>query len=72
MALLGDVGQLESRFGPYGDNVSVCAIKVHDLRQMYHGLRKSFCMHPMVLLGDKAQVETRFGPFGDNVCVGTR
>jgi hypothetical protein len=72
MALLGDVGQLESRFGPYGDNVSVCAIKVHDLRQMYHGLRKSFCMHPMVLLGDKAQVEACFRPFGDSANLDTR
>jgi hypothetical protein len=33
MALLGDVGQLESRFGLFGDSVSVCAIKVHGLCQ---------------------------------------
>jgi hypothetical protein len=42
MALLGDVGQLEFCFGPFGDSVSVCAIKVHDLRQRYHGLRNCF------------------------------
>jgi hypothetical protein len=29
MALLGDVGQLESHFGLFGDSVSVYAIKVH-------------------------------------------
>jgi hypothetical protein len=72
MAFLGDVGQLESRFGPFGDSVSVCAIKVHDLHQMYHGLRKSFCTHLMVLLGDKAQVEACFGLFGDSAILDTR
>jgi hypothetical protein len=25
MELLGDVGHVESHFGPFGDNVSVCA-----------------------------------------------
>ena len=32
--LLGDVGLVESHFGPFGDSVSVGANKVHDLRQM--------------------------------------
>ena len=29
MELLGDVGHVKSRFGPFGDNVSVGARKVH-------------------------------------------
>jgi hypothetical protein len=32
MELLGDVGDLESRFGPFGDNVSFGARQVHSLR----------------------------------------
>ena len=37
MELLGDVGHVESRFGPFGDIVSVGAGHVHGLRQTYHG-----------------------------------
>ena len=33
MELLGDVGHVESRFGPVGDRVSVGARQVHGLRQ---------------------------------------
>jgi hypothetical protein len=32
MELLGDVGHVEFRFGLFGDDVSVSARKVHDLR----------------------------------------
>jgi hypothetical protein len=32
MELLGDVGHVESRFGPFRDGVSVGARKVHSLR----------------------------------------
>ena len=42
MELLGDMGHVESRFGPFGDGVSVGARQVHGLRQMYHGLRNRF------------------------------
>jgi hypothetical protein len=33
MELLGEVGNVESHFGPFGDSVSVGARQVHDLRQ---------------------------------------
>ena len=66
MELLGDAGHVESRFGPFGDGVSVDAKQVQGLRQMYHRLRKSFWMHPMVLLGDEAEEEAHFDPFGDS------
>jgi hypothetical protein len=32
MVLLGDVGQVEACFGPFGDSVNLGAIWVHDLR----------------------------------------
>ena len=37
MVLLGDVGHVESCFGPFGDSVRVGARLVHGLRQMYIG-----------------------------------
>jgi hypothetical protein len=39
MELLGDVGHVESHFGPFGDSVSVSARQVHGLHQRYHRLR---------------------------------
>jgi hypothetical protein len=42
MQLLGDVGQVESCFGPFGDGVSVGARQVHGLRQTYHRLKNHF------------------------------
>jgi hypothetical protein len=40
--LLGDVGHVESRFGQFGDSVSVGARKAHGLRQTYHMLGNCF------------------------------
>jgi hypothetical protein len=65
MELLGDVGHVESRFSPFGDNVNIGARYVHGLRQTYHRLRNHFGRTQNVLLGDEAQVEAHFGPFGD-------
>jgi hypothetical protein len=42
MELLGDVGHAESRFGLFGDSVSVGARLVHGLRLMYHRLGNHF------------------------------
>jgi hypothetical protein len=42
MELLCDVGQVESRFGLFGDSVSVSARQVNALRQTYHRLRNHF------------------------------
>jgi hypothetical protein len=42
MELLGDVGYVESHFGPFGDSVSDGARLVHGLRRMYHRLRNLF------------------------------
>jgi hypothetical protein len=72
MVLLGDVGHVESCFGPFGDNVSVDAGQVHSLRQPYHRLRNRFCTHPIILLGDEDQVEARFGLIGDSANLDAR
>jgi hypothetical protein len=42
MVLLGDLGHVESSFGPCGDSVSVSVRYVHSLRQTYHWLRNGF------------------------------
>jgi hypothetical protein len=42
MELLGDVGHVESPFGPFGDIVSVGARLVHGLHQTYHFLKNHF------------------------------
>jgi hypothetical protein len=42
MVLVGDVGYVESRFGLFGDSVTVGARQVHGLRQTYLRLRNPF------------------------------
>ena len=42
MELLGDLGQVESRFFPFGDIVSVGARLVHGLRQSTIGSENYF------------------------------
>ena len=42
MELLGDMGLVESCFGPFGDSISVDARYLHGLRHMYHWLRNCF------------------------------
>jgi hypothetical protein len=37
MVLLGGVGQVKDRFGPFGDSVSLGTRWVHDFHRMYHG-----------------------------------
>ena len=42
MVLLGDEAEMEARFGPFGDSVSVGARSVHCLHHMYRWLRNHF------------------------------
>ena len=42
MELLGDTAHVESRFGLFGDGVSVGVRQEHGLRQTYHGLENHF------------------------------
>jgi hypothetical protein len=39
---LGDVGQMEAHFGPFGDTVNLDARYVLGLRQAYHRIRNHF------------------------------
>jgi hypothetical protein len=41
-ALVSDMGRVESRFSPFGDNVSVNARQVQGLHQTYHRHRNLF------------------------------
>jgi hypothetical protein len=41
MELLGDVAQVEARFGPFGDSATLDARLVHGLRRMHHRLRNN-------------------------------
>jgi hypothetical protein len=61
----GDEAQVEARFYPFGDNVSVSARLVHGCAKSTIG-SKIVLDAPMVLLDDDAQVEAHFGPFGDS------
>jgi galactitol-specific phosphotransferase system IIC component len=62
MELLGELCHVESRFGPFGDSVSVGA-------RYWYGLRQTCQLN---LLGDVDHVESRFGLFGDSISVGAR
>jgi len=42
MELLGDVGHVESRFGPFGDSGNLDTRWVHGLRRTYHRLENRF------------------------------
>jgi hypothetical protein len=42
MELLGDVGHVESRFGPIGDGVSIGAREVLGLCETYHSFENYF------------------------------
>jgi hypothetical protein len=37
MVILGDVGQVEARFGPFGDSINLGARYVYSLCRMCHG-----------------------------------
>ena len=66
MGLLGDVGNVESCFSPFGDSVSVDARQVLGFASNIPQAQKSFWTHPMELMGDDAQVDSCFSPFGDS------
>jgi hypothetical protein len=63
MELLGDVGHVESHFGPSRDSVSVGARWVHGLRQTSHWLKNHF---GHTRWSDEAQLEARLSRFGDS------
>jgi hypothetical protein len=72
MELLGNVGEVEARFRPFGDAVNLGVRLVHGLHRMYHEHKKSFWPHQRNLLGDVGQMEACSGPFGDSVNLNAR
>jgi hypothetical protein len=42
MELLGDLGHLESHFGPFGNGANLDARTVQGLRRTYHRLKNCF------------------------------
>jgi hypothetical protein len=69
MELLGDVGLVESCFGPFEGEVSVDACMVCIKRTIGSEI---ILDTPDGTLGDKAQVEAHFGLFGDSVNLDSR
>ena len=61
MELLGDMGHVESRNGPFGDAVqdscTVCVERTIGSEIIW--------THPMELQGDMGHVESHFSPLGD-------
>jgi hypothetical protein len=69
MELLGDVGHVESPFGPFRDSVSL----VHHrcmVCTICNVSSEIIWTHPIELLGDVGHIESPFGPFGDSVSFG--
>jgi hypothetical protein len=56
MELQGNVGHVESYFGPFGDSVGVIQDRCRFVLNIPQG-QKSFWTHPIVLLCDEAQVD---------------
>jgi hypothetical protein len=65
MELLGDVGLVQSCFGPFVNSVSVSEDRCTVCARRTIG-SKSLWTHPMILHGDEAHVEARFSSFGDS------
>ena len=68
MELLGDKGDVESHFFPFGDSVSVGAWFALDVPWAL----RSFWTQPIVPHGDEGQVEARFGLFEGSANLDTR
>jgi hypothetical protein len=66
--LLGDVGHVDSHFGPFGDSFKIGARFVPNVTLA----QKSLWTHPMVLQDYEARVEARFGPFGHSANLDAR
>jgi hypothetical protein len=72
MGLLGDEGQVDACFGPFGDSANLDARLVHGFALNIPQAQKSFWTHPIEHLGDMGHVESHFGPFRDSVSISAR
>jgi hypothetical protein len=71
MELLGETGQVEARFSPFGDCVNLAQIGVQ-IGTNIPLARKSFWVQTMELLGDVGQLEAHFSLLGDCANLDTR
>jgi hypothetical protein len=71
IALLGDVGKVETRLGPFGDSVNLDKIGARFVPNVPRA-KKSLWAHPVVLLGNICQVVACFHMLGDSVSLGVR
>ena len=69
--LLGNVGQVEACFVPFGDCVNLAQHRYTYVLNVPWAW-KSFWALPMVLLGVVSLVEARVGPFGGSVSLSAR
>jgi hypothetical protein len=67
MELLGDMGQVEAHFGPFGDCVNLGTRHVRNLHWLHKGI-EIFLAAP----SDVGQMEARFSQFADSVNLGAR
>jgi hypothetical protein len=65
MVLLGDLRQVEARFGPFGDSIKLGERWQYGLRRMYD--RHGNLFRHTQFLGDVGLVEARFGLLGDSI-----
>ena len=72
IVLLGDVGELEGHFSPFGDSTSLDARLVHGFSRTCNRLGSHFWAHRMELIGDVGQVEACFSQFGESVSLDAR
>jgi hypothetical protein len=71
MVLLGDVCQVEARYGLFGDIVNLGADRCTACFECTTDM-KIFKEHPTILLGDIGLVEGCFGLFGDCINLDAR
>jgi hypothetical protein len=60
MELLGDVGHVESHFGPL--EIVLVSVQDRSIVCAKRSMALEIVLHPMVLLGDEAEVKARFCP----------
>jgi hypothetical protein len=72
MVFLGDVGQVDARFSPFGDSANLNARLVHGFALNVPQAQRSLWTHPIEHLGDLGHEESHFDLFGESLSIGAR
>jgi hypothetical protein len=72
MVQLGDMAQVDARFGQFGDYANLNARLVHGFALNIPHAQKSFWTHLIEHLGNVGHVESRFSLFRESVSIGVR